>query len=68
MYEITPERQAVARARLVGWAHNDHGQGYSMLEWLENKEVLNYVYDYELDPKLLEHIAYWVWKPLGRDK
>ena len=65
MYEITPERQAVARARLVWWAHCDHDCGKSMQEWLDNKEVLNYVYDYELDPKLLEHIAYWVWKGLN---
>lgn len=64
MYVITPERQAFARARLVWWAHNDHSQGYSMKDWLGSVEVLNYCYDYELDPKLLGHIAYWVWNPI----
>lgn len=65
MYEITPEKQAFGRARLVGWARNDHSLGYSMEEWLSNKEVLNYCYDYELEPKLLIHIAQWVWHPMN---
>jgi len=43
-----------------------HYGGKSMLEWIEDEEVLNYCKDYELDPKVLDHIAYWVWRGLNR--
>lgn len=58
--------QAKARRNLVASATSARYNGFSMLEWMENEEVLNYCKDNELDPKILEHIVQWVWKGINR--
>ena len=58
--------QAKARRQLVASASRAHQGGFSMLDWMEHQEVLNYCKQNKLDPKILEHIAYWVWKGLNR--
>lgn len=66
MSKKTPEDQATGRYRLVISAKMAKLDGFSMQEWLDNEDVLDCCDSYNLDRSILEHICYWVWKPLKR--
>jgi hypothetical protein len=46
-------------ARVAKNHYND-----SMQEWIDNIDVVKFCLDSGLKLELLEHIAYWVWKPI----
>jgi len=62
----TSEQQTRARHQLVRWASMARLSGVSAMVWMEHTEVLEYMKENELDPKLLDHISLWVWKGLDR--
>jgi hypothetical protein len=37
---------------------------YSMQEWIDHIDTVKVCLESRLDPDVLEHIAYWVWKPI----
>lgn len=38
----------------------------SMAEWMEMESVLNCCKQAQIPESMLEHVAYWVWKPIKR--
>ena len=61
------ENQILARKRLIWSAKMAKIEGFSMSEWESDEQVTEFCQESELDVSLLEHISWFVWKPLNGD-